>query len=270
MFKFVSPDLPAKPSNFAIAPAFRILWGDSREMGAFLRFNLYAANLPFDPVKLPISDPVFIGYYTRIDLEFPILNPSIFGFDQVVDAVEALPNKFWIDGTTLNFYSIQPLDSPLSIHLTITDYVPLPTSDYVWVVEVPENMTANSVRSQGLTCSFTQLGSTITILGSPQTNLRVGDEILIAGQVSATVPNFFSRVATFYMPELEFLDRMEWLGKTFSPSQNALQPQVNEFVWHNHYCTIFTDLNLTPINSPVPTETSSFLGAITYQRPSSQ
>lgn len=87
---------------------------------------------------------------------------------------------------------------------------------------------------------FKQVGTQIIICGSPQFHLDFGQEVICTGDrvipIDATAA---LQIATFYLPTVFYLEKIEWLGIAFSPAQDSDNPQKNEFVWHNGYATTY-------------------------------
>ena len=87
---------------------------------------------------------------------------------------------------------------------------------------------------------FKQDGTTVLVCGSPQFHLELGQEIESRGTIVLPAPAKAFDAATFYLPSVAYLEKIEWKGFSFVAVTDAFDPKINEFFWDNNgYATVF-------------------------------
>lgn len=140
--------------------------------------------------------------------------------------------------------------NPITINRNIA-----PTTEENWIysVEVQTGLTVSRIKSLGLEFlpspsntrpnpgEFRQIGNQLIICGSPQFHLDFGQEIQVNGNIEIATNTATSlKIATFHLQTVFYLEKIEWLGISFTPAQDSFNPQVNEFLWdRNGYATVF-------------------------------
>lgn len=120
--------------------------------------------------------------------------------------------------------------------------VVLPTSDIAVTSILSQGLQfLPATQSRPLPGEFQQLGAQLIICGSPQFHLDLGQDVVITGNTTLSLAGTaLLKVATFYLPTVVYLEKIEWLGISFSPAKDARNPQSNEFVWDKSgYATVF-------------------------------
>lgn len=276
-FLINNPNLPAAVAakKATVAPLIKIQKGNMGQL--FLVDRLHQYGGAFDVEQIPTPDPIFAGRYVRLDLGVKIESITIEGFSQVTSALTALPQTCWLDGTLdgthLCLYTFETLSTVVAkVALNFT--VPLATNN-LHQISLPQGFTASSVVSDGLEFiggsgegRFSQQGINLTINSGSNFPLVVGNELVVTGNWLVTLPSPTCNVATFVLPNLNYLDYIDWMGISFSPTQNALSPQAKEFTWNEktHCCNAFLDLPVAQVQ-PKLTNYESLLGSVTYNRP---
>lgn len=237
MFRLTSTNLPIAPKGFKLAPAFTI-WGQTQGMGAVLKINTFAQwlnNPGWEIDTLPLGDPISVGKYSYLVFPHELVDVQINPYQVKEDSIEAIANNFWFSGQTIHFYEVDLI--PTEAKITFAIATPIPENN-IYTIELPDGFVASKVSYDGLAFSlgmgagtFSQSGSTLSITGSASYALPVGELIYITGDFTFVPPTPELAIATFYLPQILYLDRFDWVGKSFSPTEDAIAPQAFEFTW---------------------------------------
>ena len=274
MFRLASPDLPTiAKSHTTPAPIARTYWGSRRYLAPIALINVlanYGVELGLT-INLPL--PLFIGSYFRIDLGYEILSAAIDNFIIQSSPLSASPNQGWIDGNTINLL-IDGRNRTEYENLTITAKarlsVPVPVNNS-YVLSVPNTFAAIAIEYEGVRLEpdvFSQVGNQLTINPTSH-NLRVGTELFVAGIQTIALPEQICAFLVFELQEIVYLDAINFMGTSFTPSTNALSPQTGEFLWNDLrlWATLFISserANGLTAATPVSLDYSSNVSQLSY------
>lgn len=272
-FSISNPHLPAVARvNKSAAPAIEIKRGN---LGPLFKINYYQkyGDAAFESVAQPTPDPVYAGRYYKVELGRAVQSIQVPDFSPTVSAVTALPLSYWSDEATLSIYSFDELEA-IALTCELADIVPLSTNNQ-WKFTLPDGFIATQIICEGLGFvpgtgegTFAQAGAIASVTGFSNFPLTTGAATTISGIWSLTLSQPTCNVATFILPDIAYLDRLDWMGVSFSPAVNALSPQPKEFTWNEqtHCCNAFLNLPIPTIR-PALSSYDSSLGSVQYDRP---
>lgn len=234
MFRLTSTNLPLVATQSKPAPVFTIWSGENRGTGPVLRVNFYGnwiENPGWELDAVPLGMPFATGKYYLTPF-----TPAIQQIDQyakVENAIASSPNTFWQSATSLSLYQTSTLPTSAVVTSTISA-PPAVANNYTFSTPVA----VTSISSGGLTFTngtgignFSQDGQIVTIYGDAANSLILGQELVAIGATMPVFPEAISAIASFYLPDTVYCDRIDWVGKSFSPALDASSPQKWEFTW---------------------------------------
>ncbi len=234
MFRLVSPNLTQNTVNNKLAPTFIVWINNYRQTAPILRINCYAnwwTNPGWELENVVLEIPFAIGKYWKTTSVSIAKQISL--WQKTVDAASAIPDTFWQYENNIYLYQ-KNLEIPAFLVAEIE--VPTPAN---YIVELAEDFIATSIASEGLIFtsgdgigSFSQTGKILTIHTNEQVSLEVGQKLSITGELEIGEFEYLSAVVSFYLPNVEYLDRIEWAGHNFSPAKVSASPKVWEFTWN--------------------------------------
>lgn len=262
MFRLNNPDLPLSPSDSSKMGLICRLWIPSgRGMGSLLKINTYAnwwTNPGWLTDSLTPEKPDLLGEYCVVDVGAGVVSARILGYKLVANASEALSDGFWFEGNNLHLYR---KNAVTHANITISTTIPFSLSTE-YIISVPNNFTVESISVDG---SFAQSGTSLTVTS---TGLVAGESLEIFGILTISSTAICS-IASFFL-EVNFLDQVDWLGRSFRPIQDLLKPQILEFTWSQELrlANIFVDSNLLPEWGETTGSGGAIqsIGSITYDR----
>ncbi|MBN3946416.1 MAG: hypothetical protein HWQ38_07960 [Nostoc sp. NMS7] len=234
MFRLTSTNLPLVATQPRPAPSFTIWSGENRGTGLVLRVNFYGnwiENPGWELDAVPLGKPFATGKYYVTPFT-PVIQ-QIAQYVGVENAIASSPNTFWQSATSLSLYQ----GSTLPANAVVTSSVSAPpavANNYIFSTSIA----VSSITSGGLTFTngtgignFSQNGQIVTIYGDAAYSLILGQELVVIGDVIPIFLEAISAIASFYLPDTVYCDRIDWVGKSFSPARDALSPQIWEFTW---------------------------------------
>lgn len=262
MFRLNNPDLPLSPSDSSkMSPICRLWIPSGRGMGSLLKINTYAnwwVNPGWSTDSLTPERPDLLGEYCVVDVGAEVVSARILGYKPITNASEALPDSFWFNSNNIHLYK-QNAVSQANIAISATIPFSLSTE---YIISIPDNFTVESIAVDG---SFTQSGTNLTVTS---TELIAGESLEISGVLTIS-PTAICSIASFFL-DINFLDQVDWLGRSFRPIQDLLKPQILEFTWSQELqlANIFVDSNLLPVWGEATGSSGAIqsIGSITYDR----
>ncbi len=259
----VEPEILPTPEPIYQGTLVKIPLDGGIQVTSLSGFSLAANPLAIKPYQFWASD-LHLYLYTLVDItesltattqvrsrisrrqnlvyEF-VVNSSIDGVTQFIKSSDPMldAGEFIQDSGTLAIASSTPT--------TVKNLQPV-EENWIYTVTVPSGITITRIESLGLEFlpvstrpnpgEFQQVGTTITICGSPQYRLDIGQELVIFGtQAIALDLATKLKIATFQLLTVFYLDKIEWRGLSFVSAADALNPQANEFFWSDGYATVF-------------------------------
>lgn len=231
------------------APMCRVYWGEnSRELAPIARINTlsnYEQNPDFPTGSAELSEPLFIGSYYRIDLGYAIATAQIENFQNVNIPLFVVPGGVWVDGSTLNLYVDQThsVASSVKVVASARTTVPVPITTHRYEFSFKPGFTVIEAESEGLRLrspQISQVGNQ-TILESCR--FRPGAEMFLFGSEAVIVGEPTSGIVTFDLSNsgLASINRLDFLGVSFTPSQSMHSPSLGEFFWNGsrRWATVF-------------------------------
>jgi hypothetical protein len=262
MFRLNNPDLPLSPSDSSkMGPVCRLWIPSGRGMGSLLKVNTYAnwwTNPGWATDLLTPEKPDLLGEYCVVDVGAEVVSARILGYKPVANASEALPDSFWFEGSNIHLYK---KNAATQANITVSTTIPFSLSTE-YIISVPDDFTVESVSVDG---TFSQSGTNLAV---NSTGLVAGESIEISG-VLIISPVTICAIASFFL-DINFLDQVDWLGRSFRPIQDLLKPQILEFTWSQELrlANIFVDFNLLPEWGEATGSGGAIqsIGSITYDR----
>jgi hypothetical protein len=261
MFRLNNVDLPVSPEPLSNMGSVCRFWYSEtdRGMGPLLRVSAYAnwwTNPGWTVDDLNPEKPDFIGDYSTVSVNAELADVRIVGYKKVSSADEALPDSFWFSTDKIHFYQ---KTVPTEAAITFTSSI-LSTAPYT--ISIPDNFTPAAI-SPGE--SFTQSGASLTIESTEL--LVIGDLITVIGTLAIN-PVVQCAIASFILP-VEFLDQVDWIGKSFRSCKDIINPVLWEFTWNqpSKVANTFIDRNYLP-NFQENNQITGIqgIGSLTYDR----
>jgi hypothetical protein len=249
MFRLTSQNLSNKVNN-KLAPVFIIWKGDYRQTAPILQVNCYASwwmNPGWELENIALEVPFAIGKLYKLHSIPKAKQISL--WETKTDAVSSMPDTFWQYKEDIYLYQ-RDLEIPAFFIAEIEVATP---ANYT--IELIEGFVANTITSEGLIFTigneagnFNQVDNILTVYTNEQISLEVNQKLLITGEFEFGQIEYLSDVVSFHLPEIEYLDRIEWAGHNFSPSKIAGSPKLWEFTWNksNHIANLFLAHNSLP------------------------
>lgn len=259
MFRLTSSNLALNSKPNQLAPLFTIWQQDEQGTAPILRINCYSEWLnetgwELENILLGIPD---IGSYYRLLLDSRLVVERIFGWRQIVNALEARAETFWQADKIIYLYQ-QNVELPNFIIATFHTNSPGQIAGN-YIVELPIGFTATIIISEGLVFNsgtgignFAQNNNIVTIYGNSAYSMEFGQELLIEGELITSSFEKTSTIASFYLEEVIYLDKIEWAGHNFSVAKTATSPKLWEFTWNREtkIANLFIDFNCIPYFEP--------------------
>ena len=234
MFRLNNSDLSSAPKKSKIAPIFRL---GTQNTGAIAKINVYAVWIDNPGWQIDTTDldlPIFTGSHTVLDVELDLLRVKINDYTIKDSAIQAVANNFWMSGSQIHFYHQDILPSQIEVTFRTT----VIANNYLYSTTLPTNFTALTVTCNGLSFAddisqeigtFYQDDAQLILYGSPA--YKVDAPVEISGNLLISPPPAKKAIATFYLPQFQYIDAFEWLGKKFNSTDDARNPQNWEFTW---------------------------------------
>lgn len=269
MIKLDSPDLPTtvRPIGRS-APIARLFTGENQVIAPIARFNLFAQyqNPGFAPTGMTTPLPDYLGKLFRIDVGATISSASLvqqgqqqFGF--TANPLAISPNRYWLDGTTLNLYGTtsQLAGDSLVLNGAIESVA---FADEVtagrYTVTLPTGFVASQVLVQGLGFAiaanpaspvvgeFVQVGTLCTLTSTVEHEIADFSQAIVTGVGTYALPEPTLAIATFDLSGsgIVFVDGIDFHGIAFKPSLVPANPAPNDFFWRSPLLTCFFDVAL--------------------------
>lgn len=261
MFRLNNPNLPISPEPLSNMGSVCRFWYSetNRGMGPLLRINTYAnwwTNPGWVVDDLNPDKPDFIGDYSTVAVNAELSDVRIVGYQKVSSADESLPDSFWFSPNKIHLYQkTLPTEAVITFTSSILSINP-------YVISVPDNFTTNSIYPGD---SFIQSGLSLTIESSEL--LSIGDSITVSGLLTIS-PVIQCAIASFLLP-IEFLDQVDWIGKSFRKCSDTINPALWEFTWNqpSKLANVFVGRNYLP-DFPETTQDTGIqaISSITYDR----
>jgi hypothetical protein len=261
MFRLNNVDLPVSPEPLSNMGSVCRFWYSEtdRGMGPLLRVSAYAnwwTNPGWTVDDLNPENPDFIGDYSTVSVNAELVDARIVGYKKVSSADEALPDSLWFSANKIHLYQ---KTIPTEAAITFTSSI-LSTAPYT--ISIPDNFTPAAI-SPGE--SFTQSGASLTIESTEL--LVIGDLITVIGTLAIN-PVVQCAIASFILP-VEFLDQVDWIGKSFRSCKDIINPVLWEFTWNqpSKVANTFIDRNYLP-NFQENNQITGIqgIGSLTYDR----
>ena len=261
MFRLNNVDLPVSPEPLSNMGSVCRFWYSEtdRGMGPLLRVSAYAnwwTNPGWTVDDLNPEKPDFIGDYSTVSVNAELVDARIVGYKKVSSADEALPDSLWFSANKIHLYQ---KTIPTEAAITFTSSI-LSTAPYT--ISIPDNFTPAAI-SPGE--SFTQSGASLTIESTEL--LVIGDLITVIGTLAIN-PVVQCAIASFILP-VEFLDQVDWIGKSFRSCKDIINPVLWEFTWNqpSKVANTFIDRNYLP-NFQENNQITGIqgIGSLTYDR----
>ena len=224
-----------------------------------MRINTYAnwwTNPGWTVDDLSPEKPDFIGDYSTVSVNAELVDVRIVGYKKVSSADEALPDSFWFSSNKIHLYQ---KTIPTEAVITFTSSI-LSTAPYT--ILIPDNFTPTAISPGD---SFTQSGSSLIITSTEL--MSIGDSITVTGTLAIT-PIVQCAIASFIL-SVEFLDQVDWIGKSFRSCKDIINPVLWEFSWHqpSKLVNLFINRNYLPDFEASSQVTGiQGIGSLTYDR----
>lgn len=240
MFRLNNANLPISPESLSNMGSVCRFWYSpiNRGMGPLLRVNTYAnwwTNPGWIIDDLNPEQPDFIGDYSIVEVNTELVDVRVVGYQQVSSADKSLLDSFWFESNKIHFYQ---KSIPGQVVITLDSLV-LSVSPYK--ISVPDNFVVNSIYPGD---SFSQSGLNVIIQSTEL--LAIGDVITVKGILTIN-PIVQCAIASFILP-IEFLDQVDWIGKSFQNCKDIINPRLWEFTWSqsDRLANLFVDRNYLP------------------------
>ncbi|MCC5617464.1 hypothetical protein LC605_20715 [Nostoc sp. CHAB 5836] len=270
MFRLTSTNLPLVGTRAKLAPAFTIWQENDRGTGAILRVNCYGhwqENPGWELDTLPLGAPTATGKYYRQVVSAQIQQIALWG--KVESAIASTPDTFWQSDTEIHLYQKNSALPTSAVVIAAVTAPPAVGNNYAIALD---RMNATSISSDGLIFTpgigvgnFSQEEDTVTIYGDAAYSLNLGQELLITAEIELSFSSPYLSIASFYLPDIAYCDRIDWAGHSFSPAREVLSPQKWEFTWDAiaKVANLFLEATSMPYFEPIQaTHVPSGLGAI--------
>lgn len=261
MFRLNNADLPVSPEPLSNMGSVCRFWYSEtdRGMGPLLRVNTYAnwwTNPGWTVDDLNPEKPDFIGDYSTVSVNAELVDVRIVGYKKVSSADEALPDSLWFSSNKIHLYQ---KTIPTEAIITFTSSI-LSTAPYT--ILTPDNFTPTAISPGD---SFTQSGASLIIASTEL--MAIGDSITVTGTLTIN-PVVQCAIASFILP-VEFLDQVDWIGKSFRSCKDIINPVLWEFTWYqpSKLANAFIDRNYLPDFQENNQVTGiQGIGSLTYDR----
>ena len=261
MFRLNNADLPVSPEPLSNMGSVCRFWYSEtdRGMGPLLRVNTYAnwwTNPGWTVDDLNPEKPDFIGDYSTVSVNAELVDVRIVGYKKVSSADEALPDSLWFSVNKIHLYQ---KTIPTEATITFTSSI-LSTAPYT--ILTPDNFTPTAISPGD---SFTQSGASLIIASTEL--MAIGDSITVTGTLTIN-PVVQCAIASFLL-SIEFLDQIDWIGKSFRSCKDIINPMLWEFTWYqpSKLANTFIDRNYLPDFQEDNQVTGiQGIGSLTYDR----
>lgn len=272
MFELVSPDLPdrAQASRFG-GGAFVLVDGVRTGMGLLAEVDI-TADFPLDAGSdtqlQALNAPIKVGYYYH----FPFPDQNFVRFDQDRLAITEDPASdisipiAWLDLKNLVFITKELLTFPYQFRLVVNAIVPGDLGQNQWTIDLGLDIDVDSVLVQGNYFTealsvpspgeFIQSGSQITLFGNASISLTAGEYIALSGLVTLQEQKPTTNVAIFDLNGVDFVDGVQWMGKTYTPAEDIFVPVLRDLLFSSlsGRLALFTSCPLEGIQLLLPEE----------------
>ena len=225
MFRLTSSNLPLVATRPKLAPAFTVWGGESRGTGPILRVNCYGnwqQNPGWELESVSLGEPAAVGKYYRQSVSVQIQQIPL--WSRVENAIASTPDTFWQSESAIHLYQSSSL--PVNAMVAQTVFAP-PADESNYLITVP-GVTVTSISSGGLIFTlgtgvgnFSQDGDAIAIYGDAAYSLDLGQELVVSGEIELSFSTPYLSIASFYLPDVAYCDRIDWAGHSFSPARDA-------------------------------------------------
>lgn len=262
MFRLNNADLRLTrlPSN--LGAVCRVWLNETKSMGALLRINVYA-NWWINPgwllEDIDISVPDHQGKCFVQSIGVSLVSAQIADYKIVSSANQAIADSFWLADDKIYFYQVNPCTiAKITIH---TPILFLDVQSYIALL--PASFSVIDVNGD---LDFIQDGDRLIV--DYTSNLAIGDQLIVNGELTLD-PDYLCDISSFYLPSVEFLDAVDWIGKSFAPCQDTFNPVAWDFTWEQN--TKIANLFIKSEYLPKFSEQSIVLqshfgGSLTYNR----